>query len=583
LGKTPAFFEAAFANRAVLADVWRQTRVNWLRSPVPYSFRRAVVSRLAEESGPLWRVIANELQEEQQEHGADAGWPEPGTSEWDAVLMLTCRVVLGEADEAARTRLRDLLGPSRHASLIAVMGFLETCRAFAVADPGLAEQTAVLHPREAGRRGRAGPLSMSAAQLAFEGAPVGLAIAELDDQGHTAITEANLAMAILTARDRNALVGLSLRELAEPADADVDAELLARLLAGRIPSYEAEKRFRRPDGTVFWGTMRVSAIRTDDESRRPLYLVVELTDSTHYRHEEEALEARRDRLARAFEEAPTGMALATLEDRFLQSNDALCGMLGYTDAELVSKRLGDLIVKDDRPALDEYLRQLKTGEVLALQVEVRATRSDGEVVWVQLNVSVIHDDHGSPSYVLVQLQDIGERKRVQEELDQSEPLEGIPGLQSRARLFDRLEQARSRFQRTGSPFAVMFAAVDGLASLREAGAEIRDRVLAEISEGLLGTLRSGDTVASYTGAEFVILCEDLARDDDALAIASRLVEAGRLEPERGPGEVEARLTLGLAVATNTRDAAAALVERACAAMHHARRRGVRYQEYSAAV
>ena len=584
-GHIPPFFELAFPDPRVRRELWRQTRLEWLDSPVPATFRYALVDALAERAPWPWGPVADMAREMKV---ASAGtrahhdWPAPDGHLHDEVLALTVRLVLDGPAEGVRTRLMEILGERGYASLVGMLTYLEACRMFAQAHPGLAAAagaspqdtagTADQRVPEADQRDGRGAAGL--AQLAFEGAPVGMALVSLKPDGTGVITEVNRAMCVMTGRDSSDLVGLSLDDITEPSDANLDADVLRRLLAGEIPSYEVTKRFRGPEGP-FWGELSASLIR-DDETHQPIYLVIQLADVTERRRLEDALRTSRDRFQSVFDEAPIGMGLATLDYRWVQANDALCETLGYTQAELLSKRLEDLVAPDEIDTIKRYLRQLMTGDVLGYHVETRGVRVDGQAIWVQLSVSLLHDYAGAPAYVLAEVQEITERKRLEEELEQGTLVDAVTGLPSRALLFDRLEQARARLARHRSPFAVMFAQVNGLEDVGvRFGGERSDAALREIGARLAAAVRPGDTVSRYSPDEFVILCEDLEGEDEASGIAARILELAQFSV----GDADLGLTIGLTVAASSDDSPTELVERADAAMHAAKGQGAGYQEY----
>jgi PAS domain S-box-containing protein/diguanylate cyclase (GGDEF)-like protein len=421
---------------------------------------------------------------------------------------------------------------------------------------------------------------LSGARLAFEGAPVGMALVSHEAHGDGVITEANRAMAVLIGREASELVGLSLRDLMEPEDAELDADLMRQLLAGRIPSYQVDKRFRRANGEVFAGELNVSLIRAYDTGR-PLYVVVQLADVTDRKRAEDALLASRERLASAFDEAPTGMAITTLDGRWLQVNATLCQTLGYEEAELLSKHLVELVHPDDLHEIRRYVGQLFAGEVLGYHVETRLLRADGEPIWAQVSVSLVHDYDGAPAYVLSEVQDVTERKRLEEELEQGALHDDLTGLPSRTLLFDRLEQASMRLERTGRPFAVMFANVDGFSRVRDAfGPDHADLLVREVAARLVAAVRTGDTVGRYGRDEFVIVCEDLEDPAEAALIAGRMVELGRVSVGEGTAKTTVGVSVGLTISSDSGESEAELVDRADAAMQHAKARGLGCQEYS---
>jgi PAS domain S-box-containing protein/diguanylate cyclase (GGDEF)-like protein len=422
--------------------------------------------------------------------------------------------------------------------------------------------------------------ALTGGRLAFEGAPVGMALVSLEQGSKGVITDANRALSALTGRDISDLVGAPLRDLIDPADPEVDAELMDQLLAGRIPSYQVDKRFKRGEHERFWGELTVSLIRAADAGR-PLYIVVQVADVDERKRAEDALHASRERLASVFDEAPIGMAIATLDGRWLQVNSTLCQTLGYEEGQLLARTLDDLIHPEEVETIRRYLDQLFAGDVLGYHVETRAVRADGEVIWIQLSVSLAHDYEGTPAYVLVEVQDLTERKRLEDELERGTLRDDLTGLPSRALLLDRLEQARIRLDRTGTPFAVLFANANGFEEIRDAfGRDRADALLRDVAARILSAVRTGDTVARYGDADFVVLCEDLENVGEATTIAARIVEHGRMLLGEAGSALEVGVRVGVVVATDPGDAAVELVDRAEVSMQAAKSEGRGFEEYS---
>jgi PAS domain S-box-containing protein len=83
-------------------------------------------------------------------------------------------------------------------------------------------------------------------RTAFEAGPAGIAL--VGDDGR--VTDANRALCDIVGYARDELVGMPLSQLAHPGDADLDAELAAKVVSGEIDSYEVEKRYLSKDGDV---------------------------------------------------------------------------------------------------------------------------------------------------------------------------------------------------------------------------------------------------------------------------------------------------------------------------------------------
>ncbi|MBM4780853.1 MAG: PAS domain S-box protein [Archangiaceae bacterium] len=127
-----------------------------------------------------------------------------------------------------------------------------------------------------------------------------------------------------------------------------------------------------------------------------------------------AARRRSDELVnQAFGASPIGVALGTLDGQYLRVNAAFANMLGRTEAELCSMNVRDVTHPDDVQQNLEVLRELIDGTRNVYQGEKRYLHRDGHVLWAQLNLSLVHDAAGNPSSVVAQIQDIGERKRVE--------------------------------------------------------------------------------------------------------------------------------------------------------------------------
>jgi two-component system cell cycle sensor histidine kinase/response regulator CckA len=116
----------------------------------------------------------------------------------------------------------------------------------------------------------------------FEAAAIGISICSLDGR----VLESNPAVTRMLGYTSEELAGMHPREL-HPDDFEQDEVLIAELVGGIHDSFELDKRFRRKDGTFFWGRVHVSTVRSAD--RQPAFLIAMLEDTTARRRVEEQL------------------------------------------------------------------------------------------------------------------------------------------------------------------------------------------------------------------------------------------------------------------------------------------------------
>lgn len=135
-------------------------------------------------------------------------------------------------------------------------------------------------------------------------------------------------------------------------------------------------------------------------------------DVTVERNAQRELMESEARLRATFEQSAVGMAHCGLDGRFLEVNDRLCAILGYPRDVLTGLRFQDVTLPADLPANEALLR----GEMPGCSMEKRHLRKDGQVVWANVTVSRILDEGGDHRHNFVVVEDITERKLMEEAL-----------------------------------------------------------------------------------------------------------------------------------------------------------------------
>ena len=136
-------------------------------------------------------------------------------------------------------------------------------------------------------------------------------------------------------------------------------------------------------------------------------------DMSRERAAEAALRTSEERFRIAFQQAPVGMALADLEGRYVQVNDAYCRTVKRSREELIGKTPLVITYPDDVADSEYAMQRLIAGESEEYSFEKRYAGPDGEVIWAELTVGVFRDDAGSPQYLIGMIQGIGDRRLAQ--------------------------------------------------------------------------------------------------------------------------------------------------------------------------
>jgi PAS domain S-box-containing protein len=144
-----------------------------------------------------------------------------------------------------------------------------------------------------------------------------------------------------------------------------------------------------------------------------------LENEAERRRVEEALRESEERFRKIFDEGALGMATTDADFHFTRANGAFCRMMGYTEQELASLTFKALTHPDHLAQDVAWIEKLFRGEIPRYRTEKRYVRKDRQVVWGSVVVSTLRDRSGRLLYFLVLIEDISERRRVQEEVEKS--------------------------------------------------------------------------------------------------------------------------------------------------------------------
>ena len=124
--------------------------------------------------------------------------------------------------------------------------------------------------------------------------------------------------------------------------------------------------------------------------------------------------------ALSFEHASIGIAHLDLNGQWLEVNQALCDIVGYSREELMALSFQDITCPEDLDADVALATRLVSGRIPSYRLEKRYIRKDGSLVWIRLNATVVHDQHGQPAHFVSVVEDIHDRRVAEEALLQSQ-------------------------------------------------------------------------------------------------------------------------------------------------------------------
>ena len=148
-------------------------------------------------------------------------------------------------------------------------------------------------------------------------------------------------------------------------------------------------------------------------------VICAIRDNTERHQAERALQESEVRFGTIFDSAPNGIAIGNTNGQFLKVNKKFCELLGYSEAELLGKHLGDMSVDENQAGNTELLKGLSEGAIRGYQMEKQYIHKSGKHVWIHLSASRIEDENGDLKFIVMHASDVGSRKKAEFEIIQS--------------------------------------------------------------------------------------------------------------------------------------------------------------------
>jgi len=239
---------------------------------------------------------------------------------------------------------------------------------------------------------------------------------------------------------------------------------------------------------------------------------------------EDALRASDARFHAVFTQAGVGIAVVDLDGTVQEANTALLKMLGCSLPEVSGRAFTDLVHPDDRAQVWTVAQELLSGRPDHFRLERRLVRADGEVLWAQLSGTLVREDDGAASFGVAMAEDVTDRHQLQSRLQHQALYDPLTQLPNRVLFLERLTRICSGH---ATRVGLCYLDLDGFKVINDSlGHHIGDQLLVAVAQRLADCAQGGSRLAARMGGdEFVVLVEDCASTDEAIAVANAVLQA----------------------------------------------------------
>jgi PAS domain S-box-containing protein len=226
----------------------------------------------------------------------------------------------------------------------------------------------------------------------------------------------NPATILISGYPEKDLVSRPFTEFIHPEDSAKVLDHYKKRVSGEEVPTSYVFRIMTRDGFVKWVEIHVALIFWEGKAATLNFMI----DITERKRADEALRQSNARFRSYFELPLVGIAITSPEKGWIEANDRLLDILGYSWRELQGMTWAELTHPEDLDADVEQFNRVLANEIDSYMIDKRFIRKDGEVIWTNLAVGCVRKSDGTVDYFVALFEDITERKQSEEELHESE-------------------------------------------------------------------------------------------------------------------------------------------------------------------
>jgi diguanylate cyclase (GGDEF)-like protein/PAS domain S-box-containing protein len=466
LGFFPPFFVPVAEMPDVLATLWLQMRVSYMKNPIPALTKEKLFARLSRACPISYALVSHSCHLRQLGMRAEeilrwlerpepageedlaqsfagfahlsrplASWPEPGSPSEEGLLQCAIFLFLNPGGSSrCRDEVFTLLGPAKYGQLTSFLAYVKMHHVWLAAFPEPDQEPDLIiqsnlhrmleeqprlepffksyfeeQPRAAVARtgpppGEDEPLLPSI----LDQGPFGVAVLDPDYR----ILKANQALCRLLGYLEHELETLSLPAIAHPQDIGECIHRIDQVLSGARPRARVEKRLLKRTKEVVWVELTAAAVCREDGS--PLYSLAFIEDITERKQQEDMLQDEKHLFERLLQNSQDGIFGYDRELICTLWNPAMEQIFGIEEKNALGSMMFDVFPFLVETGADKYLLETLRGETVSVRdcpFRVPATGKEG---FYDAHLSPLLNYAAKASGGIAFVRDVTERRKAED-------------------------------------------------------------------------------------------------------------------------------------------------------------------------
>ncbi|PYQ48177.1 MAG: hypothetical protein DMF59_16835 [Acidobacteria bacterium] len=261
----------------------------------------------------------------------------------------------------------------------------------------------------------------------------------------------------------------------------------------------------------------------------------------------------------------------TPEGHLLDCNQECARILGYgSREELLSAGGFEYTNASDLAAIASALRDVQK----LSNIEIALRKKDNSIAWVLQNLQMVSVDEASKVWIEGAMFDVTEQRVAAQRFEYQAYHDALTLLPNRSLFVDRLNVALAQSKRRKLAVSVFLLDLDRFDIVNNAlGRGMADRLLRAVADRLASTLREEDSLARFSGDEFMFMVGDTGFGTESAIVAQRVLDAMTRPFNVGGRAIELTASIGISMSQHDSNEAETLVRHASTAMYRAKEFG----------